>query len=159
MISSVFFTDPPLWHTSECRRASAAGHSVRPASDRRLGRFGDRHWGISWPPVGTFVTAYGENLMTADTTQRWRWMTRSTEVGQGVDARLQHGVDGQRNQRPAPEGRWTSQGAPPYLDSAGPSSASGAPDRVCFYASGALTLPRRGTVGARAVRAGSPGPI
>src|SRR5207302_10119674 len=53
-------------HTSEAEaNPPLAAHCSR-ASDRRLGRFGDRDWGISWPPVGTFVTAYGENLMTAD---------------------------------------------------------------------------------------------
>src|SRR5690348_17927221 len=66
MISSVFFTDPPRCTPVKPRTNPPLAAQCSPASDRRLGRFADRHWGVSWPPVGTFVTAYGENLMTAD---------------------------------------------------------------------------------------------
>src|ERR1051325_5605709 len=66
MISPFFFTDPPRCTPVKPRTNPPLAAQCSPASDRRLGRFADRHWGVSWPPVGTFVTAYGENLMTAD---------------------------------------------------------------------------------------------
>jgi len=31
------------------------------------GEFPDRVWGISWPPAGNLLTAYGEDLTSADT--------------------------------------------------------------------------------------------
>src|SRR5438128_191479 len=67
MISSVLSSPmPSSVHTSEAEVDSVARRLSGQAGGYRLGRSRDRHWGFSWPPAGSFVSAYGEDLMTAD---------------------------------------------------------------------------------------------
>jgi len=54
-------------HTSEAEVVSGARRVSGRTGEHRMGRSRGRHWGISWPPAGSFVSAYGEDLMTADT--------------------------------------------------------------------------------------------
>jgi hypothetical protein len=71
MISSVVFTDPSS-AISEAEDRSFAWRLDNQASGSRLGKFLGRDWGISWPPVGRFVTAYGEDPTAAD-----NWLNHS----------------------------------------------------------------------------------
>ena len=66
MISWLLFTDSSSVRTSEAEVDSVARRVSGQAGGYRLGRSRGRHWGISWPPAGSFVSAYGEDLMTAD---------------------------------------------------------------------------------------------
>ena len=57
---------PSSVHASETEVDSSPDASALRLGGYRLGRSRGRLWGISWPPAGSFASAYGEDLMTAD---------------------------------------------------------------------------------------------